>query len=164
MLSYKKDKIGNDYDLAIALHPGFKQNYITFMSGARYRVGYEGQGGRFFLTNTLIDDRETRIRHEVQSALEVVASVGCSTGNKSLEISVTEEGERFARHFFQENQIKTDDIVIVMHPGARQEYIRWKKEGFAEVADRLIRKAKVKSNFNRRRWGGAVIKRSGHLR
>jgi len=144
LLGYRKDKIGDDYDLAIALHPGFKQNYITFMSGARYRVGYEGQGGGVFLTDTLMDDRETRIRHEVESALEVVARVGCQTGNKSLEISVTREGERFAEHFFKKNQIKTDDRVIIMHPGARQEYIRWKKEGFAEVADQLIRCPKSK--------------------
>ena len=30
-----------------------------------------------------------------------------------------------------------------MHPGARQEHIRWRKEGFAKVADRLIKESKV---------------------
>lgn len=144
LLIYEKDKIGNDYDLAIVLHPGFKQNYITFISGARYRIGYIGWGGGFFLTHKLIDDRKIRIRHEVESALEVAGSIGCSTNNKNLEISVTEEGERFAEFFFQEHQFKADDTVVAMGPGARQEYIRWKKEGFAAVADTLIKQNKAK--------------------
>jgi len=144
LLIYGKEKIASDYDLAIALHPGLNQNYLTFISGAKTRVGYTGWGGGFFLTHKLIDDREIRIRHEVESALEVVEKIGCATNDKSLEISTTEEGERFAKDFFQKNGFKEEDILIVIHPGARQEYLRWKKEGFAEVADRLIKEIEAK--------------------
>lgn len=144
LLIYGKDKIDNDYDLSIALHPGFRQNFMIFISGARYRVGCTGWGGGFFLTHKLVDDRQTRVRHVVESVLEVVRSIGCSTDNKAIEVSVTDEGERFVEQFLQENQIKSDERVIIIHPGARQECIRWKKEGFAEVGDRLIREVKAR--------------------
>lgn len=144
LLIYENDKISHDYDLSIALHPGFKQNYITFISGAKYRLGYTGWGGGFFLTRRLTNDREIRIRHEVEYALEVVRSVGCLSNDKSLEVSITSEGERSSEQFLKENQIKLNDILIVIHPGARQEYVRWKKERFAEVADRLIREVKAR--------------------
>lgn len=144
LLIYGKEVMDRNYDLAIALHPGFKQNFLTFKSGAKYRLGYNGWGGSFFLTHKIPDDRETRIRHEVDSTLEVVGMVDCSTSNKGLEISVTDKGEEFADIFFKNNNLDINGRIIIIHPGARQEYIRWKKEGFAEVADRLINEEKAK--------------------
>ncbi len=144
VLTCEKEKVGNGYDLSISLHPGLKPNYLAFRSKARYRIGYIGSGGSFFLTHKIIDDREIRLRHEVESALEVVGSIGCVTKDKRLQISVTEEGEEFAERFFKENRLKENDLVIAIHPGARQEYIKWKKEGFASVADKLIEEERAK--------------------
>lgn len=144
LLIFKKDALSKNYDLAIALHPGITQNYLTFTSGAKYRVGYTGWGGAFFLTHMLKDDRSTRIRHEVESALEVVGVVGGKTEDKKLDISITEEGEKFAVDYFRENNLSSNQLVVAIHPGARQEYIKWNKEGFAEVADRLIKFKNVK--------------------
>lgn len=138
ILVYEEDTIGMDYDLAISLHPGYTQNRLTFASGAQWRVGYTGRGGSFFLTHKIKDDRDIRIRHEVESALEAVGVVGCATEKKQLDISLTEEGERFAQHFFKTNSIASSDLVVVIHPGSRQAYIRWNSKKFAEVSDRLI--------------------------
>lgn len=144
LLIYGQDRVSSNYDLAFALHSGLRQNYLTFTSGARIRVGYTGWGGGFFLTRKLVDDREKRIRHEVESALEVVGSIGCTTQDKSLRISVTKEGEEFAEEYLQQHQFNKEDIIVVVHPGARQDYIRWEKRGFAAVADRLIKEEKAK--------------------
>ena len=145
LLLLKNDKLDKDYDLAFSLHPGLKQNYLTFYSGAKLRVGYTGWGGSFFLTHKLNDDRETRIRHEVNSALEVVSIVGAEIEDKHLDISITNDGEKYADEYFKKNHISDDDLTIIIHPGARQAYIRWKAEGFAEVSEKLIleREAKV---------------------
>jgi len=144
LLVYKKDKLSRDYSLAIALHPGLRQNYLTFISGARFRIGYTGWGGGFFLTHRLKDDRIKRIRHEVESALEAVGMAGGVIQDKHLDISVTQEGERFAVNFFSEYGLQDKDLIVAIHPGARQVYIRWKKEGFAQVAERLIREDNAK--------------------
>lgn len=143
VLVYKKDKLEKDYDLAIAFHPGFKQNYIAYSCGAKTRIGYTGWGGGFFLTRKLKDDRARRVRHEVVSALEVADLAGCNTGDVSLHVSVTDSGEGFAQEFFGLNGL-SGAPVIAIHPGARQDYIRWPKEGFAKVADRLIKDHGVK--------------------
>lgn len=143
-LLVEKDHIDNDYDLALVLHPGFYHNYLAVKSGAKLRVGYTGWGGGFFLTHRLKDDRETRVRHEVESALEAVKIIGGKTEDKKLEISTTIEGERFANEYLRDNNIASDDLIIIIHPGARQEYIRWRAEGFAEVAEKLIRERKAK--------------------
>ena len=141
LLVHNKDIIDKDYDLAIALHPGRLQHYLTFISGAKFRVGYQGQEGGFFLTHKLKDDRQHRPRHEVESALEVMGVIGCRTQDKRLEVSVTQAGERFAEDFFHKNNLT--GAVVLIHPGARQSHVRWPKERFAAVADRLIREEKV---------------------
>lgn len=141
VLIYRKDRIANDYDIAIALHPGITPNYLTLASGARCRVGYDGWGGSFFLTQCIENDRETRIRHEVDSALEMARTIGCEVKDRGIEISVTEDGEAFAQDFFERNDIK--GLTVFIHPLASRPHICWKKERFAEVADRLIIEKKV---------------------
>lgn len=135
---FKKDTIATDYDLALAIHPGLRENYIAFISGAKWRAGYTGWGGGFFLTHKIRDDRSTRVRHEVESTLEIAGLVGCTTKNTDLEVSLTDSGEHFADGFVKQHIGPDARMLIAVHPGSRQSYIRWTKEGFAETADRLI--------------------------
>lgn len=139
VLVYKESVLDKDYDAAIALHPGLTQNYLVFKSGARWRVGYTGWGGGFFLTHPVKDDRAVRLRHEVVSALEVAGKIGCATQDVSLEISVTQKGENESRSFLQDQGIGANDPYVVVHPGSRQAYIQWIPERFAQTADRIVR-------------------------
>ncbi len=137
-----KHRVFERYDLAIALHPGLRQNYIAFLSRAKYRGGYGGSGGSFFLTHKVKDDRLRMPRHELEFTLEAVRLFGCDVLDKKLELFVLPQADRFAEKFFLEHDLS--GIVIFMHPGARQMHIRWNKEGFAQVADKLIKEDKVK--------------------
>jgi lipopolysaccharide heptosyltransferase II len=139
-----QDGLLSGYDAAIALHPGFRQNYLTFKSGAKVRVGYLGRGGTFFLTHKIKDDRAQRPRHEVESALEAVNVLGAKTDNREIEVSVTAKGEEFSGLFFKKNDLTGKGLIAIVHPGARQEYIRWRKEGFAQVCDRLIKEKQAR--------------------
>ena len=92
------DKFSQDYDMAIALHSGMRVNWLTFLSGAQYRGGYSGSGGSFFLTHKKLNDRAQRIRHEVESVLEIVEMMGGVAPEKELEIYLRAEGEEFGPH------------------------------------------------------------------
>lgn len=129
------------YDLAIALHPGYKQNKILFETSATWRVGFTGSGGGFFLTHKVKDDRRKRPQHEVDFSLRVVQKIGADIDNKKTEVSITNKAEKFADKFYQDN--KLTGLTIVVHPGARQEGLRWNREGFAAVCDRLIKQNKA---------------------
>jgi len=137
VLIYQKDKIECDYDLAFALNPDLRHNYLAFKSGAKYRVGYFPSYGSFFMTHKLKNDRAERIRHELESDLELVGVMGCKTEDKKLEISLSEAGEKYVDKYFEINFSK-GDVIAVIHPGARQEYIRWGKDKFVEIADKLM--------------------------
>jgi heptosyltransferase-2 len=130
--------LDGDYDIAVALHPGMTPNRLAFRSGAPYRAGYSGWGGSFFLTHAVRDDRAVRVRHETESALELVSLFGASTADHSTEVSVTETGENAAEEFLRSRGLAGSHPLIGLHPGSRQPYLRWRTEGFAAVADALI--------------------------
>lgn len=126
------------FDLAIVLHPNFWVNFLAFASRAKYRLGYDAAGSGFFLTTKFIDTRSANPRHEVEVNLDVVRNIGIDIADKHLEVSVTEEGERFVQDFLRDNAIKPNDILITIHPGGYYHYTHWPTAGFAKVSDYLI--------------------------
>ncbi len=127
------------YDLAIVLHSTFWWCLLTYISGAVCRIGYKGKGGGFLLTNP-IPPRKGDDKHELENTLNIVRFVGADVKEKLPYVCVTRKGEDYAKNFFDDNCIGDFDTIVAIHPGARQEYIRWQKEGFAALADMIIEK------------------------
>ncbi len=132
-----RDRIKGEYDLAIAFLPGIRANFRAFQSRAGMRIGYRGAGGSFFLTHPVTDDRARRLRHEVESALELARLAGCSGDDTRLRVPLCAEGESFAEDFLRAHGLIGKTPLVAIHPGARQRSIRWKSERFAAVANRL---------------------------
>ena len=126
-------------DIVIALNYSPLSNLISFLSGALQRVGFESPGAAFFLTKKAENDLKLLDAHKVDLYLNMVKYIGAKTDKKELEVSITPSGERTAEKFYQENHINTNNGIVIIHPGSRQSYIRWKKEGFAQLADRIIK-------------------------
>jgi ADP-heptose:LPS heptosyltransferase len=91
------------FDVSVGFHPDMLVNYLPWSADIPARVGYKCCGSGLFLTKSLVDDREKRIRHEVTSALEVVAKIGATTRDTSLAVALGKDSEDFADRFFQEN-------------------------------------------------------------
>jgi lipopolysaccharide heptosyltransferase II len=149
-----------NFDLAIVLHPNFWVNFFAFASKARYRLGYDAAGSGFFLTMRVLDTRMNLPRHEVEVGLDVVRTIGIDTNNRTLDISVTEEGEKLAQEFLESNGCRREDILISIHPGGFYPYTHWLVKGFAAVADELIDKYMAKilivGNISDRRLAGEI--------
>ncbi|MFA5437795.1 MAG: glycosyltransferase family 9 protein [Candidatus Omnitrophota bacterium] len=141
---YEEGPCKEVYDAAVALHPGILQNYLVFASGAHTRIGYGGFGGSFFLTHIIPDPRREPICHEVEVALKAVKELGCSPDDQHLEIFKNADSEGFVQQYLEGLGISESDFITVIHPGSRQEYLRWGKDKFAHIALRLMRERKAK--------------------
>lgn len=126
------------FDLAIVLHPNFWVNALSFASGAKYRLGFDSAGSGFFLTTKIIDTRKENPRHEVEVNLDVLRAIGIKSVDRTLEVSLSYESEKFIETFLRNNAIDADDTLVVMHPGGYYSYTHWLPNGFASVADSLI--------------------------
>ncbi|MBN3038761.1 MAG: glycosyltransferase family 9 protein [Candidatus Omnitrophica bacterium] len=126
------------FDLALVLYPVLWCNLLVFLSSIPYRLGHDFHGNGFLLTTRVPYTCEKESRHEVDVNLQVLEAIGIKPKRKRLHVSVSQEAEKHIASFLYENNISPQDLVVVIHPGAYEQHIRWMSDGFAKVAWRLI--------------------------
>jgi ADP-heptose:LPS heptosyltransferase len=152
------------FDAAVGFHPGFFVNVLGWFAGVPRRIGYRYYGSEVFLTQSIPDDREVRVRHEADSACEVTVPLGVTCAQKGLAVAVRQEAERFAEEFFRRHQLAGERTVLI-HPGSRQAYIRWGEARFGAVADRLMEEQGVRVILLAGPGEGALVSRvTSHMK
>ena len=138
-------KLSRDqFDLAVDLTCDytFEGGLLSYLSGAKYKVGYDIYG-RGFLFNKAVK-HEGGTPHAIDEILNIVKSINLDTKDKSLKISASKEDEETIRQFLREKDVKEKDLLIGIHPGGHYPTQRWLNERFAEVGDEVIKKYKAK--------------------
>jgi len=130
------------FNLAIILHPTNRANIICFAARIPERVGYDRKCG-FLLTKKLEHKKQLGQKHELEYSLDVIKVLGIKPKEKSLYMPKNEGSEKYIDEIFKENNLSTDKIIL-LHPGASCPSKMWPAERFAQVADKLIEKYKVK--------------------
>src|SRR4029077_3676118 len=64
------------YDLAIDFHGGPRASLLTWLSGARERIGYDVPGRGWMYTRRVARARALRPRHSVENQWDLLASLG----------------------------------------------------------------------------------------
>ena len=133
----------NDYDLAIAPRWDVDSYYgsmVTFLSGARQRLGYsEGVTEEKSRFNAGLDRLFTHVtdggalKHEVEKNLHLVPMMGGTVEQDGLELWLGEADELCADRILQSHGIKEDDLLIAVAPGAGHPKRMWPIEDFIEL-------------------------------
>ncbi len=90
---------------------------------------------------------ERAIRHEVRRQLDLVAAVGARAVDERLSVRVPDEGRARIDGVLRAMRIEGDSPWVVIHPGATAASRRYRAEGFAEAAGRLVRDHGVRVVF-----------------
>lgn len=134
-LSLRKRK----YDLVIDLFCNPRSALITFITGARYRVGYAFRG-RGYAYNIKLKPRE-EVHHNVEFNLDALRSLGLEIIDKKIYMPLSDESENFAQKFWDENNLN-GELVVALNPSGTWETKRWGLEKFANLGDMIA------ENFN----------------
>lgn len=142
------------YDAAINVYPSNRKEYniINFLIGAKKRAGIEylrmNKQNFGWLNNvTVLENDET---HNVQTNIKLIEKLLDKKFNEepAMDIYLSDEDEKFAVDFLEENKIQKNDYVIGFHPGCAtlKNHIkrRWEPEKFAGLGKKLIKEKNAK--------------------
>jgi heptosyltransferase II len=141
-------KLHFDLVLTSFLDKSLKVALFSWLSGARYRVGYKNKVYGWLYSHQV---PITEKKHEIEYNLDLVRALGLTVrraNEKVPFIYTTPLEEELANDFLLKNQISPRDLLIGVHPGSGLSIgsaKRWSREKFASLCDLIltIPKAKV---------------------
>ncbi|MCS7228531.1 MAG: glycosyltransferase family 9 protein [Candidatus Kryptonium sp.] len=137
------------YDLVIDLFCNPRSALLTFITRAKYRVGYAFRG-RGYAYNIKLKPRK-EVHHNVEFNLDALRSIGLEIIDKKIYMPLSEESENFAKNFWEENNLN-NEMVVAINPSGTWETKRWGLEKFAKLGDMIAKNLNAKILIL---WGNA---------
>ena len=125
------------FDMILDLTDGDRAAVVGFLSGAKYRVGYNSeQRWRGTLYHRIVQGDRHEM-HAVDYHLRALEAVGCKIDCRNPRIYPSKQDHAAADQLLKERGISPDKPWIALHPGARHWFKAWPEENFIELAGRL---------------------------
>jgi ADP-heptose:LPS heptosyltransferase len=128
------------YDLAIDFHGGPRASLLTWLSGARVRVGYEVAGRAWMYTRRVARPRQLRPRHAVQNQWDLLTTVGIAGPDEArwpVEMPVDPGATAAIAGRLARAGVGSTDRLVVVHVSAGNPFRRWPQSAFAALVASL---------------------------
>lgn len=126
-----------DFDVSLDARRDIRSNVITYLAGARRRIGYDFGGGSHLLTDVLPSGAQNE--HKISDWLALLGPLGVERRDGfAPSLTVTENEKQIARRRLGGAGLSTERPIIGVHPGASQPVRRWNADRFATVIDRIV--------------------------
>jgi len=127
----------HDFDVSLDARRDIRSNVITYLAGARRRIGYDFGGGAHLLTDVLPSG--TQNDHKISDWLALVRPLGIDPTDEPLpSLTVTESEKEIGRRTIGTLGLSTEREIVGIHPGASHVVRHWDSRKFASAIDRLV--------------------------
>lgn len=134
------------FDLVLELSAGDRGAFLSFVTGAKARIGFEPHKrtflGRHHLFSRLVKI-STTTQHMVDYNLALVRALGIEPSDKRLSIFWSEEDSRACMRLLSKRNLGKDDPYVVLHPTSRWLFKTWNSRGYALLCDYITEKYKL---------------------
>ncbi|MBN1848271.1 MAG: lipopolysaccharide heptosyltransferase II [Deltaproteobacteria bacterium] len=135
------------FDLALLFQNAFEAALIAYLSGVKYRIGFNTDGRRFLLSHVICKDHDIRKQHQVEHYLAILRAMGWEAETKDPVVIINDKDMDTAHARLLSQGIKPDDRLIGLSPGAIfGPAKRWPAERFAVIGDWVVE-----------RWGAKTV-------
>jgi predicted lipopolysaccharide heptosyltransferase III len=149
-MAYQKDFLSGlrskKFELAIDLRAGIRGAFLSYISGARLRVGrYRGDGKlwRNRLFTHLIKPENELHQYSALHSLNILAPFKLKIKNTFPELNVTKQRERSAADILRKEKVTFDRQIIALHPFSRWRYKEWSIKNYIKLINYIGSKYKV---------------------
>ena len=126
------------YDLVFDFWSNPKTAQITFLSGAKYRVGYEKPGRKYAYNYR--GKNGTMGKHSAEDNLVLLKSLEIPVVSKKIIYRTTNEEKDFAENYFEANISKSNGPVIGIIPSGGWESKRCDAAKWIEICENIREK------------------------
>ncbi len=128
------------FDLAIDFHGGPRASILTWLSGARVRIGYTVVGRSWMYTTQVDRPRGLRPRHSVVNQWDLLLPLGIeppSPDTHPVTMVADPDIARAVTDRLKAAGVSADHRIVVMHVSAGNPFRRWPIASFAALASGL---------------------------
>lgn len=128
-----------DIDVSLDARRDIRSNVVTYLAGARRRIGYDFGGGAHLLTDVVPSGNQNA--HKIEDWLALLVPLGLTLDpvGRIPSLVVTQAEQAAARDRLEVLGIAANAPILGVHPGASHPVRRWDQRRFAEVLARIQR-------------------------
>jgi lipopolysaccharide heptosyltransferase I len=130
------------FEIAIDFHGLFKSGIISFLSGAKDRVGFTKPFTKEmnFLFNNRRFSLDSDKMNRIDRNITLTEKLGLNIKQGPPDIYIPDKDSEFIQKFLKQNRIEPERPLIAIHPGTSPStpYKRWDAYRYAVVADKVI--------------------------
>ncbi|MDH5762656.1 MAG: lipopolysaccharide heptosyltransferase II [Nitrospinota bacterium] len=133
-----------NFDLAVLFPNSFRSAVLSWLSGARIRIGYDTGGRGFLLTHAIPVRRDSKSVHATEYYSEVISCLGIDQVANDFQPVLTPEEVAQQGEWLERQGVYPKDIVMAIQPGASKPEKRWHAERFGILCQKLIKEYDAK--------------------
>jgi len=143
----KREKFDLTIDASDENNFSLNNSFLVYLSGARYRIGYQKPKSHLFLNLEIPAPRVNK--HASEMHLDLLRYLVGDFRSDGLTIEVDPDKKAEANDYLKANGVENTDFLVGMHLGGRGTK-RWPTKSFQELADRVTESFGAKVIFF---WG-----------
>lgn len=129
------------FDLAVVLNPHKMLHLGCFLSGIKYRLGYDRKWS-FCLTHKTDDKKHECKMHEIEYNLDLLKFIGAKEKVIGPHLAISKRNLDYTDKLVRQWGLDGDKPIVAIHPGSSDSAKRWTPENFSFLIKKL------KDNFD----------------
>ena len=125
-----------DFDTVVDLTDGDRAAFLSWVSGAPVRIGFNAEERWTGRCYTVVVSGEAG-GHRIERDLAALAPLGIVVEDRIPRLWLTQEDDALVEQLVGNVGIPRDRPWVIVQPGARYWFKAWPPERFAELADRM---------------------------